>query len=85
MSDISIYETEIKAKNKGVKLAIFQASPSHPNPAEALRIAVSQYVEYNSYNQFVEENLDNPHLRVVISDIDALDFEAYENKKMKKT
>jgi hypothetical protein len=83
MANISIYETELNAKKKGVKLAIFRAYPSHPNPAEALRDAVSQYVGTNSYNDFVEANLDNPNLRMVISDIDALDFEPFGGQKMK--
>lgn len=83
MSSISIYETQIIAQKKGVKLAIFQAHPSHQNPAEALRGAVSRYVGEHSYNDFVEANLDIPNLRVVISDIDALDFETFGSQKMK--
>lgn len=83
MLDISIYETQIVAPKKNVKLAIFQAHPSLPNPAEALRGAVSQYAETHSYNDFVEANLDLPNLRVVISDIDALDFEPFGSQKMK--
>lgn len=77
--DIEIKEYPI---NNNVKIAILRGGFSHANPKEYMDLAVYAYVEGCIYNEFIEEHLDNPWLRVVIKGINEIDFNPFNGQKL---
>ncbi|TFF40632.1 hypothetical protein [Mucilaginibacter psychrotolerans] len=56
------------ADNKKGTIAVFIFS-GDGDPAKVLDYAVREYVESNGYHELIDANLDNPWMRVVMSDI----------------
>ena len=55
-------------------------------PAKMLDLAVSEYVERNGYYELMDASLENPWMRIVLSDINSLEqkiFKPNENKLAK--
>ncbi len=67
--DLQIREVEfdLPNSNKG-KIAVFLYS-GELDPTKVLNWAVSRYVGNNSYNELIDASLDNPWMRIVLSDM----------------
>ena len=64
------------------KVAILKGGIGSINPKSILDNAVSEYVKYNTYNQFVEIHLDNPWVRVVVKGINEVQYESFDNQRL---
>lgn len=88
MKNIEISESIINGENgKKVKIAFLRAVVPVSNAQavnDMMDIAVSEYVLTAGHNTFVEENKDTPNLRVIISDLNALDFKPYNGEHLVK-
>ncbi len=80
---LTINEAEYPLENgeKG-KIAVFIYG-GKSDPSKVLDLAVQQYVENNGYNELIDANLDNPWMRIVISDINSMHQEQYDSKSHK--
>jgi len=66
MAKVKFEESTISLENGGTgKVAVFMYS-GQEDPVVKLDQAVSSYVGYKSHMQFVDINMDNPWIRVVI-------------------
>ena len=75
MKDI-IYQ-EVETTNKKVKVGILIYT-GVGDPVKNLNEAVSQYVGLVGYNEFIDANMDNPWVRVIIkgiNDVDQIPFD----------
>jgi len=79
MNGIEIFEQEIK---NGCKVAILRGGLNTDNPTAILNDAVSTYVGEEGYNEFVEIFLDNPWVRVIVSEINELDYKPFSNQRL---
>lgn len=81
--DIEICEYDLSkdGKKKG-KIAILRGGLNESNPTAYMNEAVSQYVGRNLYNEFVEIHMDNPWVRVIISNINELDYDEFTNQRL---
>lgn len=83
MNKVEIFEQELKVGSNSVgKVAVLRGGLSTDNPTDLLNTAVSKYVGYKGYNEFVEIYLDNPWVRVILSGINELDYKPFENQKL---
>jgi hypothetical protein len=84
MEDIEIFEQLLKNDNKKIvgKIAIIRGGLNTDNPTALLNAAVSEYVQNTGYNEFVEIFLDNPWTRVVMSGINEIKFEKFQDQKL---
>ena len=67
--------------NKG-KIAVFLYTGG-AEPRKILDYAVMKYVDNNGYNELIDAHLDNPWMRVIISDINNMKqapFDAETNR-----
>ena len=86
MSGISIYETSFPGiGGKRVKMAIFRFEA----PVTDLGIiktsmdeVVHAYVQGAIHNTFIEEHADNPNMRIVISEINDVDFHSFNGEHL---
>jgi hypothetical protein len=85
MKEVEIFEQPLIDKNNKVrgKMAILRGGLRSPNPVAVMNTAVSNYVEREPHNQFIEINMDNPWLRVVISGINEVDYEEFKDQRLK--
>lgn len=86
MKNIEISESFIEGEGgKIVKIAIIRATVP-PIDIQAINdmmdVAVSEYVLTAGHNTFIEEHKDTPNLRIVISDLNAIDFKAYNGEHL---
>lgn len=72
ISGVKINEAEydLPTGEKG-KLAVFIYSGG-ADPQKVLDFAVSEYVEKNGYYELIDAHLDNPWMRVVLSNINSM-------------
>ena len=77
MKDI-IYQ-EAKTTNEKVKVGILIYTGSG-DPVKHLNAAVQQYVGYEAYNEFIDANMDNPWVRVIIKGINEIDKVEFNSK-----
>lgn len=42
------------------------------DPVKHLNESVSQYVQFEAYNEFIDANMDNPWVRVIIKGMDKI-------------
>lgn len=81
MKNIEIFETLISGEaGKNVKLAILRSTePSYDlqRIKNVMDAVVGEYVQTKGHNTFVEEHLDNPNIRIVISDFNDIEFMPY--------
>lgn len=78
-------DVEIKEYEVGpIKIAFIRGGFSSDNPKAYMDCVVSEYVKGCSYNQFIEEHLDDPWLRVIITGINDIPFEPFNDQRLKK-
>ena len=70
-------EYDLEKGGKG-KIAVF-IYVGKSDPKKVLDWAVHEYVETNGYNELVDANLDNPWMRVVVSDINNMKQKPYNS------
>jgi hypothetical protein len=70
MKDV-IYQ-EAETKNKRVKVGILSYTGSG-DPVRHLNDAVIHYVNHEGYNEFIDANMDNPWVRVIIKGINDME------------
>lgn len=68
-NDVQVYEKQLET---GVVLVIMRGGLNQPNPKNYMDAAVSEYVQHDPYNEFIEIFLDNPWIRVLIFGINEL-------------
>jgi hypothetical protein len=85
MKDVEIYECDLidKDKKKKGKLAILRGGLKSTNPIAHMNNAVSTYVGREPYSEYVDINMDNPWIRVIISGINELEFKKFNNHSLK--
>lgn len=76
--DVEIYEIDLKPTGK---MAILRGGFSSPNPKAYMDNVVSNYVQNHLYNEFIEEHLDTPWVRVIITGINDLSYLSYAERK----
>jgi hypothetical protein len=79
MKDI-IYQ-EVETPNKKIKVGILIYTGS-ADPARHLNAAVHEYVRREGYNEFIDANMDNPWVRVIIkgiSEMEQVEFNPQEH------
>jgi hypothetical protein len=83
MAEIKIQESSIDLTygRKGQVAVLIYAGES--DPVAKLDKAVSEYVGYVGHNQFIDINMDNPWVRVIISGVNAMDQEDFDPVKHK--
>ena len=75
MENVEICEQLITGNQGGqYKIAIIKCSDKIENPKSTLDFAVSNFVESDGYNEFVEVFKENPWVRIVVSGINELQF-----------
>lgn len=78
MNEIEIFQSELRhLQNCVCKLAVLRCKTSVSQPALFLDTAVSSYVEYESYNEFVDIDSGNPWIRVILSGVNELDYQEW--------
>lgn len=83
MGNIKFQESEIELTHKGKgKIAILMYC-GEDDPVALLDQAVSTYVGNKGHNQFIDINMDNPWIRVVIAGINEMKQEDFDPKKHK--
>ena len=66
----------LSGEKKG-KVAVFIYSGGG-DPAKVLDLAIRAYVEDNGYYELIDANLDNPWMRVVVSNINEMSQEPFD-------
>lgn len=69
---ISIFE---KVLNKDSKMYILIGGLNHPNPNAFMDACVAKIVQNNTYSEFIDKHLDNPYIRVIITNINTLSLD----------
>ena len=64
------------------KVAILRGGIGAMNPKAFMDKAVSEYVKYNTFNQFVEIHLDNPWVRVIVKGINEVKYEPFNGQHL---
>ena len=84
MKNVSIFEQAVKVRDgsQNGKFAILRADPGVSNPKPLMDAAVDHYVGKIAYNEFIEIYLDNPWVRVIVKDINSLDFIPFEGQTL---
>ncbi len=80
--EISQYPLIGKDGKKKGKIAILRGGLNSDNPIAVMNNAVSQYVERELHNQFVEIHMDNPWVRVILSGINELEYEEFKKQHL---
>lgn len=88
IAGVRISETEYKLPNKQTgKIAVLMYN-GNGDPKKTLDYAVSEYVQTNGYYELIDANLDNPWMRVLLSDINSMeqkDFDSDTHKLIQVT
>ena len=79
---LTISEAEYALENGTGKMAVFIYA-GKSDPKKVLDLAILQYVGNNGHHELIDANLDNPWMRVVLSDINKMKQEPYEAAKHK--
>jgi len=75
MNDVKICQYPLSHPNGRIdRVALIDCRVNAINPKGILDSIVSRYVGTEGYNEFVEIHLDNPWLRIIIKDINELNF-----------
>lgn len=78
---LTISESEYKLDNgRNAKLAVFIYSGA-ANPKSVLDAAINKYVGDNGYHELIDANLDNPWMRVILTDINHIHQEQFNPNK----
>ena len=82
---ISEAEYELPNNSKG-KMAVLMYN-GNGDPKKILDHAVSEYVQDDGYHELIDANLDNPWMRVILSEINSLkqvDFDLDKHRLIEK-
>lgn len=86
MEKVEVFEAILSGKeDKKVKLAILRAQVNISDVDainSVMNLAVSEYVGSEGHNTFVEEHKDTPSLRIVVSDLNDIDFEPFDDQHL---
>lgn len=84
MEGVKIFEQELKDnnRNKKGKIAIMYGGLDNENPKKHMDDAVTEYTNGKPHSQYVDIHLDNPWFRIVLSGVNDLDFEDFNNQKL---
>lgn len=69
---IKINRIELNGKESNPSLAVFMYF-GNENPVEVLDKAIATYVGDKDFYEFVDDNMDNPWIRVVLKEIEGFD------------
>ena len=78
MNDIKYQETT--TPDGRVKVGIFMYT-GYGDPVKNLNEAVRLYVRHEGYNEFIDANMDNPWVRVVIKGINDMNQSDFDPDK----
>ncbi len=80
---LTINEAEYKLEKGGNgKIAVLIYNGSG-DPKQILDYAVHEYVGTNGYHELIDAHLDNPWMRVIVSDINSMKQEVFDKSKHK--
>lgn len=83
MKDVQICEYDLTKEGvKQGKVAILSGGLHSNNPIAHMNAAVSEYVGRDLYNEFIEIHMDNPWVRVIVSNINDLDYKDFVNQRL---
>ena len=83
IKDLTINEAEyISLNGNKEKIAVFIYS-GEADPTKVLDYAVRIYVANNGYHELIDADLDNPWMRVILSDINGMSQEQFDKDKHK--
>ena len=78
---LKINEAEYELPNKSVgKIAVLMYH-GNGDPKKVLDYAVSVYVQNEGYHELIDAHLDNPWTRVLLSDINSMKQEDFDEDK----
>jgi hypothetical protein len=80
--EICIYDLPVQGNGQQGKIAILRGGLGADNPVAYMDEAVSRFVERNLHNQFIEVFLDNPYVRVIVSNINELDYNPFIDQRL---
>ena len=83
MAKIEIFEKYL-TEDENARITILRGGLNTDNPSAIMNEAVAKYVNHEGYNHFVEIHLDNPWVRVIISGINDLEYDPFENQTLDK-
>jgi len=79
-SELTLNQAEYDLPNNGKgKVAVFVYTGG-ADPKHVLDRAVSTYVDENGYHELIDAHLDNPWMRVIISDINSMEQKVFDPK-----
>ena len=85
MKDAEICQYDLigkDGKRKG-KIAIIRGGLNKENPIEFMNSIVHDYVKNDLYNEFIEIEMDNPWVRVILDGINELEYEEFNHQTLK--
>lgn len=82
IGEVKIFEQEIGTKPHAGKFTILFGGVNSSNPKAYMDEIVDEYVGTKSYTQFVDIQLDNPWLRIIVSGINDLSFKTYTHQHL---
>jgi len=84
MKDVQISQYDLvgtDGEKKG-KIAVLRGGLSSKNPIAYMNAAVSEYVERELFNEFVEIHMDNPWVRVILKGINEIEYYEFTNQRL---
>ena len=79
---LTINEAEYKLENgDNGKIAVLIYN-GNKDPKQILDYAVKEYTGKNNYHELIDSHLDNPWMRVIISDINSMKQEEFSNQNI---
>jgi hypothetical protein len=84
IAGLTINEAEYELLNGKGKIAVFLYS-GESDPSKILDFAIKKYVGNNGYYELIDAHLDNPWMRVIVSDINNMNQEDFDAQKHKLT
>lgn len=81
-NDVEVFEQELinKNGNKNGRIAILRGGLKSEKPIGYMNEVVRFFVGPNLSNQFIEIYLDNPWVRVIIFDINKIEYKIFKNQ-----
>jgi hypothetical protein len=74
---LTINESDYKTKKGKGRIAVFLYG-GKKDPRQVLDNAIYQYVGNNGYHELVDSNMDNPWMRVILSDINNIEQKQFD-------
>lgn len=79
-NDVDIFEQDVvNSRGQHFKIAVLRGGFTQEYPKEYMDNVVLQYTRNCLHNQFVESHLDLPWVRIVLTGINDLDYETFNN------